>query len=188
MRFRERLKGNEVGPTRWYASNPTALDQLQSIGRRIDSGIEQISIDNSLGDPRLKLRHSGLDQVIELQLESCGTRQFIKLFPFIQMALERGSVAVVDDIDSAIHPLLLLEIIRWFVDEKKNPFGARLWMACHAATLLTESTKEEVLFCEKDSQGRTKVFGLADIEGVRHGENFLGKYLSGEYGAAPILG
>ncbi len=111
--------GNEDGPTRWYVSNPTALDQLQSIGRRIDSGIEQISIDNFLGDPQLKLRHSGLDQVIELQLESRGTRQFIKLFPFIQMALERGSVAVADDIDSAIHPLFLLRIIRWFVDEKR---------------------------------------------------------------------
>jgi hypothetical protein len=61
-------------------------------------------------------------------------------------------------------------------------------MTCHSASLLSELTKEEVLFCEKDRIGQTSVFKLAEIEGVRRSENFYGKYMSGEYGAVPQVG
>ena len=186
--FWEGSEGDESLATLWYASNPSAFDQLRSIGKRIDLGIDQINVDNSSAEPQLKFKHSGLDQIISLQLESHGTRQLIKILPFIQMALEQGGMAVIDDIDSAIHPLLLPEIIRWFGDIDRNPKGAELWMTCHAASLLSELTKEEILFFEKDSLGRTNVFRLVDIEGVRRDENFFGKYMSGEYGAVPILG
>ncbi|MDE0112547.1 MAG: hypothetical protein OXN84_09720 [Albidovulum sp.] len=61
-------------------------------------------------------------------------------------------------------------------------------MACHAASLLSELTIEEVLFCEKDSLGRTTVFGLAEIERVWRDENSSGKLMSGDYGAISIVG
>jgi hypothetical protein len=48
--------------------------------------------------------------------------------------------------------------------------------------------KEEVFFCEKDSQGRTSVYGLQDIQNVRRTDNRYRKYLSGVYGAVPRLG
>jgi len=174
--------------TRWYKSNPAALEELQTIARRIDLGIEEIGIDTASSEPLMLFRHSGLDQIISLNRESHGTQQFIKIFPYILMALNRGGVAIIDELDTTIHPLILPEILRWFGDPKRNPYGAQLWTTCHSASLLTELTKEEVFFCEKDTEGNTSVFSLADVERVRRNENFYGKYMGGEYGAVPVLG
>ena len=186
--FIDRVEDDVRTMTRWYQSNPAALEELQGIARRIDLGIEEIWIDTALSEPLMRFRHSGLDQVISLNRESHGTQQFIKIFPYILMALNRGGVAIIDELDTAIHPLILPEILRWFGDPKKNPHGAQLWTTCHSASLLTELTKEEVFFCEKDSGGNTTVFSLADVERVRRNENFYGKYMGGEYGAVPVLG
>lgn len=186
--FIDRIEDGDRELTHWYASNPAALDRLQEIAKRIDLGIEEIGIDNSATDPRLLFQHSGLDQIIVLHRESHGTRQFIKVFPYIFMVLDQGGIAIIDELDTTIHPLILPEILRWFGDENRNPHGAQLWTTCHSASLLSELTKEEVLFCEKDSRGYTFVYKLADVDRVRRDENFFGKYMGGEYGAVPVLG
>ncbi len=185
--FLERIEDHESDMTRWYANNPGSLEELQKISRRIDLGIEDIWITNE-NDPILAIRHSGLDQIMTLPQESHGTRQFFKMFPYIFMTLKRGGIAVVDEIDAAIHPLLLPEILRWFGDTARNRFNAQIWITCHSATLLQDLTKEEVLFCEKDQGGATRIYGLAEIDKVRRDENFLGKYMGGEYGAVPMVG
>ena len=183
-----RIESDETQAARWYAKNQPALEQFRAVGRSIDLGIDQIEVDQSAVDPRLTFRHSGLDQVIDLHRESHGTRQFVKIFPWIQSGLNSGKLVMIDDIDSAIHPILLPEIARWFGDNASNPNGSQLWMTCHSPSLMNELTKEGNLLCEKDSQGRSKVYSLADIEGVRRDENFYGKYMSGEYGAVPSIG
>ncbi len=186
--FIDRIEDDERDMTRWYETHPAALSELQRIAKRIDLGIEEIGLDRSSTDPQMLFRHAGLDQVISLSRESHGTQQFIKVFPYILMTLDRGGVAIIDELDTTIHPLILPEILRWFGDKDQNPHGAQIWTTCHSASLLSDLTKEEVLFCEKDSRGYTSVFKLADVERVRRNENFFGKYLGGEYGAVPILG
>lgn len=186
--FIDRVEDDLGSMTRWYKNNPDALEELQTIARRIDLGIEEIGISTEANEPLMLFRHTGLDQIISLNRESHGTQQFIKIFPYILMALKRGGVAIVDELDTTIHPLILPEILRWFGDPKRNPYGAQLWTTCHSASLLTELTKEEVFFCEKDTEGNTTVFSLADVERVRRNENFYGKYMGGEYGAVPLVG
>jgi len=187
--FLERVEEDEGQLTRYFQINTAAREELRRIARRIDLGIEEIGIGKATSDPpRLLFKHSGLDQIITFDRESHGTRQFIKVFPYILMALDNGGVAVIDELDTTIHPLILPEILRWFSDRDRNPHNAQLWATCHSASLLSELTKEEVLFCEKDATGNTSVFKLADIERVRRNENFHGKYLGGEYGAVPVLG
>ena len=58
-------------------------------------------------------------------------------------------------------------------------------MASHNATLLEHLVKEEVYFAEKDEAGKTHLYGLADVKGVRRDENIYAKYLAGAYGAVP---
>ncbi len=186
--FIDRIENDEGDMARWYEANPDALTELQRIARRIDLGIEEITIDRSTTNPQMVFQHAGLDQIIRLDRESHGTRNFIKVFPYILMSLNQGGVAVIDKLDTTMHPLILPEILRWFGDEERNPHGAQLWTSCHSASLLSDLTKEEVLFCEKDSRGYTSVYKLADVENVRRNENFFGKYLGGEYGAVPVVG
>jgi predicted ATPase len=102
-----------------------------------------------------------------LILESHGTREFMKFYPLIYHVLRTSGIAVLDELDAAIHPVLLPEILRWFYDPDRNPHGAQLWMNCHIASLLEDLTKEKVLFCEKDDLGRTSVYSLRDVQAVR---------------------
>ncbi len=186
--FIERFDSDEGNVTRWYQNNPRALEELQRIGRRIDLGIEAVTIDTTDAQPLMLFRHAGLDRVIRLNLESHGTRQFVKIFPFIYTTLAQGGLAIIDEIDAAMHPTLLPEILGLFAHKGTNPLYAQLWTTCHSSSVLSDLTKEEVLFCEKSYRGQTAVNRLADIDKVRRTENFQAKYLGGEYGALPILG
>lgn len=173
---------------RYYANNAQARDRLNREIQRIDLGIRKMDIVHGTSGPLALFEHEGLQQPMPWGLESHGTRSFIRNFPFIEETLRLGGTAIVDEIDISIHPLILPEIIRWFYDSERNPHKARLWITCHAATLLEELIKEEVFFCEKDSTGRTSMFALQDIQNVRRTDNRYRKYLSGIYGAIPQIG
>jgi len=172
----------------YYAGNVRAMERLNREIQRIDLGIRKMDIVQGPNGPLALFQHEGLQQPMPWMLESHGTRSFIRNFPLLQEALDKGGIAVVDEIDISIHPLVLPEIIRWFYDPARNPLGAQLWITCHAATLLEELAKEEVFFCDKDAKGRTSVYGLQDIQNARRSDNRYKKYLSGVYGAIPQIG
>jgi AAA domain, putative AbiEii toxin, Type IV TA system len=184
----ERTEVKDDDAIRYYAMNVPLMDQLNQEIQRIDLGIRKMNIVQSPNGPLALFEHEGLEQPMPWPLESHGTRSFIRNYPLLQLALSNGGVAVIDEIDISIHPLVLPEIIRWFHDPERNPRGAQLWTTCHAATLLEDLLKEEVFFCEKDSKGRTSVYGLQDIRDVRRTDNRYRKYLSGVYGAVPHIG
>ena len=189
--FTDRNRIDDKDVARFYQQQPKAFELLRDISGRIDLGIEDIKVKESnlfFDHLSLHFKHSGMDQILTLQDESEGTKSFVKAFPFIVQALDTGGIAIVDELDTTIHPMLLPEILRWFEDDNRNRHGAQLWMTCHSASLLSKLTKEEVLFCEKDQAGNTTVFKLSKIEGVCRNENFFGKYMSGEYGDVPVIG
>lgn len=171
-----------------YAGNPSLLEALNRDIRRIDLGVEEVQILARNGAPVAMFMHAGLERPLEMELESHGTQQFIKIFPTIYQTLAAGGIAIVDELDVAIHPAVLPEIIRWFADPGRNPHGAQLWMSCHSVSLLDDLLKEEVLICEKAENGATSVYRLADIQGIRRSEHFGKSYLGGTYGGVPRIG
>ena len=172
----------------FYKNRPRLIDGLNGVLGRVDIGIQSMSFRDTIFGPEPQFHHLGLNHPIQYRLESEGTRQFFQVYGHIWLSIENGGIAVLDEIDSTIHPILLPEILRWFHDPKENPRNAQLWMSGHSASLLEELKKEEIFFTEKDGQGRTKVYGLKDIEGVRRVDNFYQKYLGGVYGAVPRIG
>jgi predicted ATPase len=184
----EKSEPNDDAVARVYESNPELLQSLNNEIERIDFGIQKLSLVSGKNGPVFSIRHNGLASDLLLPFESHGTRQFIKTFPLLFKALLTGGVAVIDELDLSIHPLVLPEILRWFHDKDKNPHDAQLWITSQGASLLEELIKEEIFFCEKDSAGRTSVYGLRDIQSVRRTDNFYRKYLGGVYGAIPRLG
>ena len=175
--------------TKFYASNEDVLKKLNSKLRMLDLGIDNVVIStiyNHVPEPVFK--HSGLNCEVPYILESQGTQKFFTLFPYIDHVLESGGLLVLDEIDNDVHPALMPEIIGWFHDERTNPHNAQLFMACHNATLLEHLEKEEIYFTEKSPDGRTQIFGLKDITGVRRVDNYYKKYLGGVFGAVPNIG
>ena len=167
---------------------PNILSRLSDELSRIDVGVEGLRFQDSPNGPFLQFKHAGLQVEMPWLYESHGTRAFIKMFPFLVQALDNGGVVAIDEMDSAIHPVVLPELVRWFYDAgNRNKHDAQLWLTCHSASLLDDLHKEEIVVCEKDRQGRTRVYSLMDVK-VRRDENHYRKYLSGAYGGVPNLG
>jgi hypothetical protein len=169
-------------------TQPSMIERLNSELNRIDVGVEGLRLQNGPDGLTPMFKHSGLQVEMPWLLESHGTRAFIKMFPFLVSALEQGGVVAIDEMDAAIHPLVLPELLRWFYDkETRNKHDAQLWLSCHSASLLDDLNKEEIVICEKDRQGRTRIFSLMDVK-VRRDENHYRKYLGGAYGGVPLIG
>ncbi len=184
----EKFEMGDADLVDYYARRPEMVVKLNEIVRKVDLGVGSVSLTSLLAGPALTFSHSGLGRPLALLSESHGTRQFIKIFPQIKEALMTGGLAVLDELDSTIHPMLVPEILRWFHDPVENPHHAQLWFSGHSASLLEDLQKEEIFFTEKDSHGRTSIYGLKEIESVRRSDNFYQKYLGGVYGAVPRIG
>lgn len=179
----------ESGIVSFLAQQPSLISHLSRDLGRIDIGVSGMRMADTPSGPQPMFRHEGLKFEMPLHLQSNGTRTFIRIFPLLVHALEQGGIAVIDEFDTMIHAAILPDILRWFYDqETRNPKDAQLWLSCHSASLLDDLTKEEVILCEKDSLGRTKVFSLMDVKSVRRDDNLYRKYLSGAYGALPHIG
>ena len=170
-----------------YTDRPELVEHLNRELSRVDVGVHTFDVSPATDDRDAALHHEGLNP-IPFHLESHGTRQFIKHFPYLNHALTSGGVAIIDELDMAMHPIIMGEILRWFRDPERNPHNAQLWMSCQSPSLLEELQKDEIAFCEKDAQGRTNVFSLNDVKAVRRDDNFYRKYMGGHYGALPLLG
>lgn len=184
----ERTEFSDKDIIQFLAQNPAAVESLNRELQRIDVGVEQMQIVQTASGPTALFKHEGLHAPMPWTLESQGTRSFIRIFPLLLLALQKGGIAVIDELDLSIHPLILPEIVRWFYDPDRNPNGAQLWMSCHSASLLDDLSKEEVVFTEKDQLGRSNVYSLMDVQSVRRNDNLYKKYLGGAYGAVPQIG
>jgi uncharacterized protein len=185
----DKLEPSDIDVFSEMVKRPILIDRLGPALQRIDLGIETVEL-GQLADglPTLQFQHQGHGGKMPWVLESHGTRSFIRVFPWLIAALETGGIALLDELDVSIHPLVLPEIVRWFYSPSRNPNGAQLWMSCHAVSLLEDMAKEEVVLCEKDRSGRSKMYSLADVRPVLRKDNYYRKYLGGEYGAVPRIG
>lgn len=170
----------------YLGTQPHLLSNLNADLNRIDLGIAEMRVEATPAGMLARFRHHHLEQDMPWMLESNGTRAFIRIYPALAQVLEAGGIAIVDELDHAIHPLVLPEIVRWFHDPGRNPHSAQLWFSGQAASLLDELSPEEVLFSEKDRQGRTSLYLAQDV--ARRDDNLRRKYLSGVYGAVPLVG
>ena len=170
-----------------YASNTQHLKRLNREIARLDLGVCGVHVQPVGNSVELFFEHAGLSAPLSRKLESHGTWQFVKLFPMLIQALDTGGIAIIDELDFALHPFLLPEILRWFRDPERNPRNAQLWASCQNASMLEDLSKEEVFFCKKNDSGATQIYGLRDILSVRRDDNYYRKYLGGVYGAVPLV-
>lgn len=172
----------------YYFEHGNYLKKLNKELRRLDVGLEEMLIEPIGLGYFAKFKHTGLDDFIFMDEESVGTRKFIEIFPRLQFALDTGSVAIIDELDTDLHPLLIPELFRWFCDPIRNPHGAQLFFTAHNAALMDDLEKEQVYLTEKRSGCPTSVFSVRDIKGLRREPSLSKKYLGGELGGVPYIG
>jgi uncharacterized protein len=179
----------DVNLVSYLANDPELVSQINRDIRQIDLGLDEMRVQQTSSGPVAMFRHDGLLHELPWFLQSHGTRSVIRLLPLLASAIQKGGVAIIDEIDAQLHPLLLPRIVEWFYGwGERNEHDAQLWFSCHSASLLDVLSKEEIVICEKDRLGRTEVFGLSAIKDVGRGDNFSKKYLGGVYGGVPQFG
>ncbi len=144
---------------------------------------------------RVQFLHYGAvgDVMLDITDESSGTLRLLELAARGINVLERGGLFLVDEIDASLHPLLTASLVRLFGLPLINRSHAQLIFTSHDATLLGNLDGEEVLrrdevwFTEKDDDGASTLFPLAEFKPRRQGENRPRRYLNGSYGAVPEL-
>src|SRR3990167_3524550 len=171
-----------------YTNDKKCLDNLNKELGRFDVGLEYMIVEKGEQGLFAKFKHTGLDDFIFFAEESAGTRRFIEIFLRLHYALEQGSVAVIDEIDTDLHQLLLPELLRWFSNAKRNPKGAQLLFTAHNPSLLDDLEKEQIFFTEKPCGKATQIYSARDIKGLRREPSLMKKYLAGELGAVPQIG
>lgn len=139
----------------------------------------------------IEFRHGEGDDAFSLSEddESQGTRVWMDVAIPAYLALQKGSVLVIDEIDSSLHPALVRELIGYFGDPELNTNGAQLIFTTHDITLLGKHPiealdREEVWFAEKHGVESTLV--ALDEFALREPHNIERRYFQGVFGAVPI--
>lgn len=177
-----------------YLDDESIRKRITTFARYADLGIEDISkIDNRLVSRHRQFDEEGLetkDVAFSFNKnESDGTIKYFSLsYPIID-ALDNGKRIVIDELDSKLHPLLVCKIVALFNSAETNPKGAQVLFTAHDTFLLSAGLfrRDQVWFIQKDGFGATSGYSLAEYK-VRNTSPFEKDYLSGKYGATPIIG
>lgn len=180
--------------------------------KRADTGISDVDVEEQAGfgfETRLDFATGNVDTVRREQMilqpkfthqnkltsatfgfedESDGTQRLFSLFAPLKEVLRDGLVLVIDELDRSIHALLVREVVRMFQDPEINMNGAQLIFTTHDTTLMSADIlrRDQIWFTEKDEFLASSLIPLSDFA-VRKNEAVEKGYLSGRYGAIPIL-
>lgn len=128
-----------------------------------------------------------MEATLHFLYESSGTQgAFVLLFRLLQ-ALETGGLAVIDEFENDLHPLMLEPILDLFGNPSTNPHNAQLIFTCHAIEVLNLVQKCQVTLVQKDEDCESSACRLDAVVGIRNDDNFYAKYMAGAYGAIPNL-
>lgn len=173
----------------------TIVGILKAAGINID-GFRVEGDEDDIENKRVWVRHVVNDKPYELRLnkESAGTRKMMSMAVALDDALKMGRLLVVDELDSKLHPKLLRFIIMLFQDPAINKNGAQLIFTTQDVSIMRNDVfrRDEIWFAARDEDEASTLWSLSDIHepnGNPVGKNaaFDRQYLSGRYGADPIL-
>ena len=214
--YLEELNFNAIVPARFsnvYFAGPRSFDQISEsifLSKKLESndtkskllpylksfdfGIEDFSENKSsvkIGNIDLvEFKHSGPNNSFNISAidESAGTIKGTYLLLKLLDILDKGGIAIIDELDARLHYDIARNLISLFANKDSNAKHAQLFFSTHQPLFLNDRDKKQIFLCYKENCIDTEIYRLDDVEGVRNTENFFEKYLSGEYGATPRIG
>lgn len=125
------------------------------------------------------------------RMESAGTMRLFSIMPAILTALQRGAVLVADELDTSLHPMIVMNLITIFHNNKVNQNGAQIIFNTHNPIYLNHNLlrRDEVKFVERDRESNSSsLYALSDFRAngevsVRKTSDYMRNYFAGRYGA-----
>lgn len=185
--------------TETYNKDQNLFKKVVQFLKDIDLGLDDILIEESesrsakTGEAKKVYLPYGVHKVNEKQyrlpfvFESSGTKNMFTLLHFLLPAIERGGIAVIDELEIDLHPHALPQIIELFANPVTNPKNSQLLFTSHSLEILNHLEKEQVILVEKKEECKSELYRLDEIKGVRRDDNIYAKYMAGAYGAVPNI-
>lgn len=173
------------------------IEDIKSITKKITADdlqdVPKEIIPLLLGDkkeremPSVQTLHKGV--LFDLEEESDGTRKMFYLIGHWIDALKNGKLLVIDELDTKLHHVLIVFLIRLFHDSTQNKDNAQLIFSTHNTNLLDQDIfrRDQIWFTEKNSEtGSTELYSLVEFS-PRKDKDLERGYLAGKYGALPFI-
>jgi putative AbiEii toxin of type IV toxin-antitoxin system len=130
--------------------------------------------------------HRRGDKVARLPIlaESSGTAGLFTQLSRILPVLMAGGVAIVDELESDLHPKMVEVLLDLFLNPESNPHNAQMVFSTHADWVMNALNKWSTVLVEKRECNST-AWRLADMQGVQSRDNHPARYRAGAYGAIP---
>ena len=127
-------------------------------------------------------------QSLEWEAESDGTRKLFAYAAPVMETLREGSVLVVDELHSHLHPQLVKFLVELFHSPEIDTANAQLVFTTHDTSILDKQLfrRDQIWFCERRKRA-TQLLRLTEFSPRKGEENFERRYLSGRYGALPYV-
>ena len=186
-----------------FATNATIQNDVVSYLSTFDQSIKGFEVkkitsdDDSPDKYKIYAIHdtvSGNQVKLPLEEESDGTLKMFALYSSLNHVLLNGTVFIVDELDSKLHPLLVRALIQSFSNPKVNTRHAQIVFTSHDPWQLDNGSlrRDEIWLTEKAYDGASSLYSLADFEDesgakIRKDENYEKNYLVGKYGGIPSL-
>ena len=120
--------------------------------------------------------------------ESTGIKKLFELICPIIDIINNEKILICDEMETGLHEAMVYQIVNLFHSARKDRF-AQLIFSTHDTSLLDSGLfrRDQVWFTQLDEERATDLYSLLEIKNVRKTENLKKGYISGKYGAIPML-
>lgn len=124
-----------------------------------------------------------------MQEESTGIKKLFGLLCPLLDIIVNGKVLLCDELEAGLHESLVFGLIKLFMNSESDSFP-QIFFTTHETGLLNLDLfrRDQIWFTEMNEEDRsTGLYSLAEIKNIRKDDNFGKGYISGRYGAIPML-
>ncbi len=125
-----------------------------------------------------------------INFESYGTYRFINTLPMFAQVLKKGGTIVMDEFDTSLHPMVVMDIINIFHNDEINKNHAQLIFNTQNPIFLNNNLfrRDEIKFVERsDETNCSELYSLSDFgtkgTNARKGKDYMNNYFMSKYGA-----
>jgi len=184
---------------RHFAANEAQRGEMVRLLRSWDLGLSDVSLreltTQAAGEAAKKIWYpvgvhtSGKKGRHEILFhdESSGTQAAFVMLSRLLQSLSTGGLAIIDELESGLHPHMLEPILDLFANRVTNPHSAQLLFTCHAMEVLNLLHKSQVVLVEKNKNCESTAWRMDAVQGIRNDDDFYAKYMAGAYGAVPQI-
>lgn len=127
----------------------------------------------------------------DIRQESDGSQRIIDLLPaFLDLSQAQfEKVYFIDEVDRSLHPLLIRELLEYYLTNCSNNSRSQLLFTTHNVLLMDQELlrRDEMWITERDAQGASTLYSFSDYKDVRYDKDIRKSYLQGRLGGIPRL-